>query len=198
MRPSVPASGDGHTFESNQSDDEKMAIVPGFDGSLYWISDEEPATNSGESEGSAAYLLPLNALEVADAPRTLCDEEGEDDGAGSGGGSGGGGRCGLIVGERATTLFALDVASGDVRWIREAHTGTTHVRSSGDDEGAGDKPLRAPKETTSPLEDYLWRGDDPVLKDMPWYVYSAWVRRIEKPEKKFKKDAEPAVVDLSA
>ena len=102
MRPSVPASGDGHTFESNQSDDEKMAIVPGFDGSLYWISDEEPATNSGESEGSAAYLLPLNALEVADAPRTLCDEEGEDDGAGSGGGSGGGGRCGLIVGERSS------------------------------------------------------------------------------------------------
>ena len=48
VRPSVPASGDGHTFESNQSDDEKMAIVPGFDGSLYWISDEEPATNSGE------------------------------------------------------------------------------------------------------------------------------------------------------
>eukprot|EP00959_Pyramimonas_sp_CCMP1952_P376297 7882014-Pyramimonas_sp.AAC.1 len=68
----------------------------------------------------------------------------------------------------------------------------TGDEKEGDDEGIGDKPLRPPKETTSPLEDYLWRGDDPVLKDMLWYVYSMWVCSIEKPEKKFKKDGEPA------
>ena len=34
--------------------------------------------------------------------------------------------------------------------------------------------------TTSPLEDWLWRGDHPILVDMPWYVYSMWVFRIEK------------------
>ena len=33
--------------------------------------------------------------------------------------------------------------------------------------------------TTSPLEDWLWRGDDPILKDMNWYVYSMWVFRVE-------------------
>ena len=31
--------------------------------------------------------------------------------------------------------------------------------------------------TTSPLEDWLWRGDHPIVKDMNWYVYSMWVSR---------------------
>ena len=38
--------------------------------------------------------------------------------------------------------------------------------------------------TTSPLEDWLWRGKHPVVKDMSWYVYSMWVFRIEKPPPK--------------
>ena len=33
--------------------------------------------------------------------------------------------------------------------------------------------------TTSSLDDWLWRGDHPVVKDMHWYVYSMWVYRIE-------------------
>ena len=35
--------------------------------------------------------------------------------------------------------------------------------------------------TTSTLEDYLWRGDDPLVKDMSLQVYAMWVYRIEKP-----------------
>ena len=35
--------------------------------------------------------------------------------------------------------------------------------------------------TTSTLEDWLWRGDDPVLQPMSWQVYSMWVYRIERP-----------------
>ena len=39
-------------------------------------------------------------------------------------------------------------------------------------------------ETTSPLEDCPWLGNDPVLKDMPWRAHSARVRRVEKPGEK--------------
>ena len=34
--------------------------------------------------------------------------------------------------------------------------------------------------TTSSLEDWLWRGDDPIVKDMSWEVYAMWMYRIEK------------------
>ena len=51
--------------------------------------------------------------------------------------------------------------------------------------GAGDAETQAPTLrvlcSTSSLEDWLWRGDDPVLYDMHWQVYSMWVYRIEKP-----------------
>ena len=33
--------------------------------------------------------------------------------------------------------------------------------------------------TTSGLEDYLFRGDHPVLKDMSWSTYGMWVYRVE-------------------
>ena len=47
--------------------------------------------------------------------------------------------------------------------------------------------------TTSPLEDWLWRGDHPILKDMHWYVYSMWVFRVEKLPLKRNKDGEAIV-----
>ena len=45
--------------------------------------------------------------------------------------------------------------------------------------------------TTSPLEDWLWRGDDPIVKDMTWYVYSMWVYRVETLPRKLDKHGEP-------
>ncbi|CAE7839254.1 PIF7 [Symbiodinium sp. CCMP2592] len=35
--------------------------------------------------------------------------------------------------------------------------------------------------TTSSLEDYLFRGEHPVLKDMSWSTYGMWVYRVELP-----------------
>ena len=35
--------------------------------------------------------------------------------------------------------------------------------------------------TTSSLEDYLFRGDHPILKDMSWSTYGMWVYRVELP-----------------
>lgn len=67
----MPTSSDGLSFDATAQDEdeeeeERMVIVPGFDGSLYWIT----ASADGDSGDSAhsAYLLPLNALEVADTP----------------------------------------------------------------------------------------------------------------------------------
>ena len=132
---------------------EGMMVVPGFDGSLYWIwpaesRDDENLGGEGRSSGGLGYKLPLNALHLTDEPRILCNDAAEassstpsnSDGDSGSDGENGNGRsesegsaCGLVVGERATTLFALDVDSGAVRWVREAHTGRTHVGfTSGD------------------------------------------------------------------
>ena len=55
--------------------------------------------------------------------------------------------------------------------------------------------------TASPLEDWQWRGNHPILKDMHWYVYSMWVYRIEKLPPQRKKDGEvseprPRFIDI--
>ena len=58
------------------------------------------------------------------------------------------------------------------------------------DEGSEADPTRQIL-TTSPLEDWLWRGDDPIVKDMSWYVYSMWVFRVETLRLKLDKDGLP-------
>ena len=40
--------------------------------------------------------------------------------------------------------------------------------------------------TTSTLEDWLWRGDDPIVRDMSWQVYAMWIYRVERPPPKTK------------
>ena len=35
--------------------------------------------------------------------------------------------------------------------------------------------------TTSTLEDWLWRGEDPIVGDMSWQVYAMWIYRVERP-----------------
>lgn len=32
---------------------------------------------------------------------------------------------------------------------------------------------------TSSYDDWMWRGDDPIVRDMSWYVYSMWIYRVE-------------------
>ena len=32
---------------------------------------------------------------------------------------------------------------------------------------------------TSSYDDWMWRGDDPIVRDMSWYVYCMWVYRVE-------------------
>ena len=57
----------------------------------------------------------------------------------------------------------------------------------GDDiEGAGKTDRRTA--TTNTLSDYLWRGDHPIVKDMPWYVYAMWVYKVAKPDPRRKQD----------
>ena len=46
---------------------------------------------------------------------------------------------------------------------------------------SGAMPERTMTVTTTSLEDYAWRGDHPLLKDMSWSTYGMWVYRIEVP-----------------
>ena len=43
---------------------------------------------------------------------------------------------------------------------------------------------QSPSESTEPrssssYDDWLWRGDHPVVRDLSWYVYSMWFFRVE-------------------
>ena len=40
------------------------------------------------------------------------------------------------------------------------------------------------KVATSTLEDWLWRGEAPIVRDMNWHVYATWVYRVEKPSQR--------------
>ena len=44
--------------------------------------------------------------------------------------------------------------------------------------------------TTSALEDWLWRGDRQILKDMHWYIYAMWVYRVETTPQKAVREAD--------
>ena len=68
------------------------------------------------------------------------------------------------------------------------HTDDSGAAAGRDDEE--DTHLRQAV-TTSALEDWLWRGDHPIVKDMHWYVYSMWVYRVEKMPLKLKDNGEP-------
>ena len=68
--------------------------------------------------------------------------------------------------ERKVALTALQ------RFLNEAEAETTEDKDS---EGA--RRTR----TTTPVDDWLHRGNHPVLKDMPLYIYAMWVYSAEKP-----------------
>lgn len=128
-------------------------IVPGLDGTIYAFG------AGGEIPGAGAdpviQELPLTAPQVVEAPVTLCgenmcgipdtDSSGQAEALES---------CGLLTGERTTTLFALDVDTGDLRWVRESKTGVTH---------GGERPL-------GPDEDDEARDEEPMLLQKDEYT----------------------------
>jgi hypothetical protein len=118
---------------------------------LYWIEahkKNDTPTHVTDSE-LTAIRLPFNALEITDEPCTLCTDKIDSSSDGGGGGTKSsnsfkfsnlnseehdelmnsashkikGRECGLVVGERSSTIFALDAETGGVRWIKDTHTG---------------------------------------------------------------------------
>ena len=49
---------------------------------------------------------------------------------------------------------------------------------------------------TSSYDDWMWRGDDPIVKDMSWYVYSMWVYKVEVPAFPERAPRQPRHVDI--
>ena len=95
------------------------------------------------------------------------------------------------TGERCTTLeeaFDLHKASSSNQDKDSDMAATKNIVHLGEDD-QGDKadndggPVEESRVvvTTSTIEDWLWRGTDPVVKDMSLQVYCMWVYRVEKP-----------------
>ena len=64
---------------------------------------------------------------------------------------------------------------------------------AGDDPGAAAAKNKSKAFFLSQLDDWLHRGDDPIVRYMNLYVYSMWVYRVEKNFTARKKSDSPAV-----
>jgi hypothetical protein len=70
----------------------------------------------------------------------------------------------------ASSLRALEISGQD------APVDETQLQT-----GDGSMRGRTMTVTTTSLEDYAWRGEHPLLKDMSWSTYGMWVYRVEIP-----------------
>jgi len=90
-----------------------QAVVPGLDGQIYELGGD-----------GGVQVLPYSAAEIAalEAPamqcavaRNLIGEDGQTT------------QCGLLVGSRERTIYAVDVETGSVRWARGPRREKTRV-----------------------------------------------------------------------
>ncbi|GMI50435.1 hypothetical protein ScalyP_jg456, partial [Parmales sp. scaly parma] len=80
----------------------QLTIVPGLDGLIYTLSP------SGELD-----MLSVSAMDVVETPMATCDDSSSPDSSNSP-------DCGILMGEKHSKVFALDVSSGSVRWVQFA------------------------------------------------------------------------------
>ena len=76
--------------------------------------------------------------------------------------------------DAASTKQSAVVSAGSV-----ADEDQRHITPSGTDE-LDPAFVNRVVVTTSTIEDWLWRGDDPVVKHMNLYVYAMWIYRVDK------------------
>jgi len=112
----------------------KERVVPGLDGRLYTVELEEELIDDSETcsdiDGSCsssgnimrfgggrntAYKsyhleeLPINAMDVVDSPVSTCQPGTDQDDK----------QCGIIVGSKKTTIYAIDPTTGKVQWTQD-------------------------------------------------------------------------------
>ena len=95
----------------------RRRIVPGLDGRLYITSDQDSNNNNNNKEGGTAETMTLHPLtitvvDVLQNPVKTCSSEHE---------------CGIVTATKATSLFALDVATGQLVWYQTPNGKTTTV-----------------------------------------------------------------------
>ena len=56
---------------------------------------------------------------------------------------------------------------------------------------------RREMQSTGALDDWLHRGDHPIVKDMSWYAYAMWVYRVEKLTSEPQSSSLPRFIDIS-
>jgi outer membrane protein assembly factor BamB len=97
----------------------KERILPGLNGYLYKISENtmDNGDDADDQEQAIQELFP--AKDVVDFPISACPENASstDDKQQQQEG------CGVIIGSKQTTIFALDPTTGKVRWTQDPHGG---------------------------------------------------------------------------
>ena len=116
----------------------KERVVPGLDGRLYTVELEEELIDNSETcsdedvndgscsssgnimprfggDGTTAYKsyhleeLPINAMDVVDSPISTCQPGTDQDDK----------QCGIIVGSKKTTIYAIEPTTGKVQWTQD-------------------------------------------------------------------------------
>ena len=112
----------------------KERVVPGLDGRLYTVELEEviddsetcsdmdgscsssgnimPRFGGGRNTAYKSYHLeelPINAMDVVDSPISTCQPGTDQDDK----------QCGIIVGSKKTTIYAIDPTTGKVQWTQD-------------------------------------------------------------------------------
>jgi len=103
-------------------------IIPGLDGKLYRMEDDigdgECADDDDDGmckgvsrsimpqSGSRLKLLPITFMDVVDSPISTC-HPGDDPAQQQ--------QCGIVVGSKKTTVYAIDPRTGKVQWTQDPH-----------------------------------------------------------------------------
>ena len=118
---------DSAIIASNVVQVRKERVVPGLDGRLYSVEellDMDDGSCNDESAGGSCSSddgniiprfgsitpLPISAMDVVDSPISTCQPGTSDTDQR---------QCGIIVGSKKTTIYAIDPTTGKVRWQQD-------------------------------------------------------------------------------
>jgi len=136
-------------------------IVPGLDGLIYTLS----------ASGSLD-LLSVSAMDIVDTPLATCTPSPSVDPITGEVTDGNTEECGMLMGEKRSRVFALDVAKGTVRWVqyvgeRDKGFTTTESKVYAESQGEGDGgDLFQSDEAKNTRNPVLLQRDDYIIRQV--------------------------------
>ncbi len=102
LKPQQQASSDNSSFTTER-------IVPGLDGHLYSLTEVKTSNNHLTSD-PRLDILPISIDDVMKSPVSTCRSSGLTNQE----------ECGIVMGQRSTKVFALNIQTGTVQWMQHA------------------------------------------------------------------------------